>query len=1113
MKKFLICSLLLTIVAISVVLYLHPQQANAIPFSYNQTALSIPFTVFTKNASANSHTVLVEGGYNGSITSIYESHTDNQKLYYKLGYHPTLPISLDVKTNMTWPADSWTTDFFSTSGWTQTGSLINITSSSLLWSATRSNTLHAETFDLGSTVSNSQWTVRFQLPVAVLARNTNVGIIYFGLSDTANADSAVGNQDFLGFRVRTDTGNGVPNLWYSDGTTLDTGVSVANMGTVLNAGTYYIQIDRLTTTTFDVKIFSDSNYSVLVESSGAKATVATVQALRFIKICGFDVASAASTGVMSGSMNNLQVYDSTNSPPATMSLNISPSHNNRVTVVTTSYQIQSDTNHNDRITGVRLGSDSLNLVSNKTVTCGANLCSSEIWYSKNQANTGTQPLGITAKKLYYLVSGAYSFYNVRSIAPIGVNSTATGTSVTPSISLTPTFVGTSIILDNIISEQAFPPSANSNTKAWTGATPVMTAGSQYNLTPTIGGSNTLSWTTSNVQWASNGVELIPAQDQTTFNYYLSRVPFSALQDTPSNSSSIYFVYNAGGAVMSTNHIDTTTGVETHDFSTSAGAGTNNANYIFLGQKKIAQISMLSVTSVLGTFPSGANNTYGNANTGYISDYMVRDNLGNNFFFNSNSTNFDSRSRNSQCDLTYIPSNTTTSIDNIACDIGIPNHATRYWNGISLVKIGNYYTNSTLPLLSSVQSSAYKKQFLIPNSIYGIPDPDVRLLGHFNGVDFLMSYSSTSINYIDMPQLTTLLSKNRAFQGYMIANVNTDSSFKISPTSISPVVGIKFYGPSLNVTVSKYGEIMIPSGYTTRLDSTNEHDIRTLDPRWTNTPQQDYPAYFTSGSLFPVFLTVSNAPTDASLMVQSQSLTINNLAGLWSVVSLDTTHSAEFDITPNTCVNLYVADSSVAPQVYTYQGNVCATGVNQKTVYYTNTLPTTFYTMHYGATSTYTPSTNGLSTTVRSTTTPFTYNVLVRNSTGTITINFTKTVNSTSDTHLFNVSSTSKPGAVFVSIPGTGTIYSSYLGSSLSFASTVSFFHQYFSYQGFDLLSFIPIIFASMFTRNTIGIGMAMVVVLVATLSFLSVVVVSDATMGIMVVIALIGLIGYRGIYG
>lgn len=233
---------------------------------------------------------------------------------------------------------------------------------------------------------------------------------------------------------------------------------------------------------------------------------------------------------------------------------------------------------------------------------------------------------------------------------------------------------------------------------------------------------------------------------------------------------------------------------------------------------------------------------------------------------------------------------------------------------------------------------------------------------------------------------------------------------------------------------------------------------------------------------------------------------------WGVTRMDSTRSAEFDTTPGVCSDIWIADISEKPAVYSYQGSSCATGSNTKTIAYTSTLPFTFWTLEYGASDSYVPSNNQLTTYFHSNTgNPVTYNVLVKNSTGAIAINQTETFNGTLDTRTFNVSSVTKPAGLFISVAGS-QIYSSYLGSSVSFASVASFFQEYFTYDGFSLLSIIPIVFASMFTRNTVGIGVVLTVVCIATISWLSIVVIPDLDVAIMMFIAIIGLIAYRTTY-
>lgn len=808
-------------------------------------------------------------------------------------------------------------------------------------------------------------------------------------------------------------------------------------------------------------------------------------------------------------------------PTQTISLTVGSNLNNKMVLVGITFQHNGDVNHNNaKMTSVTIGGQSMTLALNRTITCGVNTCSSQIWYLGNSTLSGAQTVTITPSSVttYHMVAGAYSLYNVRNISPVGVTNSTTTTSAKPTVALTPTFKGSSWLVDNLFSQQTTSPSTNA-TQKWVGKTSVLMGASQIVTNPTISSGNSLSYTTTNVQWAETAVEIIPIQNQLNFGFNLARESASLTNvlNMPSNGSKIYY-FGATGTGIILQHIDTITGVETHDWTmfspaTNCALGNNPTLAILPAQARV--ITYCAGGAFGSKTISTGNTTSAVASTiTFASDEKIKTtgSIANGDKFNSNATGFNSDTITSnQCELTYIPTNATTVIDNIACDDTIPTHAYRFWNGMFIYKIGNYYMNATNSFTAFTDSQTYKKFLTIPASIYNIPNPDVKLLGRWGGADYLLSVSSGQINYATMSSITTAVGSNRAYQSYLLTLVNTDSHDYLSPSSVSPQVSIKLYGPSLNVTVSKFGLLTLPSGYTMKTSS-SESLVRALDPRWTNAPQNDIPAISTTGTQFPIVLTVANAPTDGALWLVNSGQVIQNQNSAWCITQLDSTHTAECDVPPSQCPEVFVADSSVAPTVYIDQGSVCATGTNTKTIAYTNTLPITFYQLKYSATHSYTPSTNGLSVTTRSSTAPYTYTVIIKNNTGSITQNFTTTINGTIDTHVFNVTNSSKPSSLFVYAGGT-QIYSAYLGSSVSLASVASFFHTYLSYQGFDLISFVPILFASMFTRNTVGIGVILVVLCVATLNFLSVSIIPDAYVIIMAIVACVGLVGYRGIYG
>lgn len=419
---------------------------------------------------------------------------------------------------------------------------------------------------------------------------------------------------------------------------------------------------------------------------------------------------------------------------------------------------------------------------------------------------------------------------------------------------------------------------------------------------------------------------------------------------------------------------------------------------------------------------------------------------------------------------------------------------------------HFYTRLTHPNLSNVTSLIINFPPFLLNPAF-VSQPTYFVMN--DGVkNYMAAILSNNLYYTDYTTLVSQITSNRAFANYIIDPANKYLTISLNGTlpTGTPITLTNRNGSSY--TYRALEQTVLISGYYWNVPN----QLRYYYPDFTNSLAQMPTDTFTSANAIWTLI-INNSPQPGSIMISNSTNYNGTNPYVNSVTFLQSDRSTTTNLVNNACYNIYIADSSLATPVWLFEGTTCANGVNPKTIAFTNTLPSTFYTMGAAATHSFTPSNNALSTTVRDVVTPFTYNVIVKNSTGAVTINQTFTSNSTLDTRNFNVSNTAKSAGLFISVTGTGLIYSAYLGSPLSFASMASFFHQYFSYQGFDFLSFIPLIFASMFTRNTVGIGATLTVVLIATLSWLSVVVVSDTVIFIMMVIAILGLIGYRGLYG
>lgn len=585
-------------------------------------------------------------------------------------------------------------------------------------------------------------------------------------------------------------------------------------------------------------------------------------------------------------------------------------------------------------------------------------------------------------------------------------------------------------------------------------------------------------------------------------------PSSTFQYLIGYNQNISYLCQGNPATFYFNNVMSNTNTIIWHAPTAAGSSTLLTP--FVSKAKLMTFSLDDGATAYITTSSGNTSSLGGPSAETMSNQRVNMNLGM-FKYHFNGTALVSSS-GTDCDLLFLPTNITKSIDSIACDRSVPANTVRYWNGMNIQGSAIYYTNSTKSFLTSIDNAQYKKLLSLPCVILVNETPcETFIMTDFNNKDYFVVLTATHVYYRAASEANSLLlNENYALQSYDVVTPVTTSAFEIPNNPL--LQSMTLYGFNVNQTLTKTGLFTIPSGYTFR-STVVTPSVRLIDPRWTN-DATDIPTIYTTSSLFPIFLTASNAPSFAAIKVTQGSQVINGLESVYAVAQLDSTRSVEFDLPPGVCANIYIADISVSPTIWNFQGIICATGVNQKTVAYTNTVPFTFYTLKYGVTDSFTPSNNGLTTTFRTSSAPTTYTVIIRNATGTTAVNQTFTIpaNQTIDTRNFNVSSVSKPASLSVTVGGN-QVYSAYLGSSLSLASVASFFHQYFNYQGFDLLSFIPVIFAASFTRNTVGAGIVMVVLMIATLSWLSVTVVPEPVVYVSVFVGVLSLVGYRSVYG
>lgn len=182
---------------------------------------------------------------------------------------------------------------------------VNVTNDNLDFNFNRDATYDYIYYDLGGALSDTAWVLRFKCVISsVTNASANVVIGAIGMSDTLIMSD--GSTDFLGVTLRNDTGSSSWRITDTDAGDPTSGASDATFSRALTAETVYIQIIRLTSTTYKVGLYSDSAYSTLLEEqSGTCAS--TVDGLRYFNMSHF-FASAVTGGTV-GTIDDIEVKD------------------------------------------------------------------------------------------------------------------------------------------------------------------------------------------------------------------------------------------------------------------------------------------------------------------------------------------------------------------------------------------------------------------------------------------------------------------------------------------------------------------------------------------------------------------------------------------------------------------------------------------------------------------------------------------------------------------------------------------------------------------------------------------------------------------------------------
>jgi hypothetical protein len=213
----------------------------------------------------------------------------------------------NVTSDITWTMQpTLQDDFSSDKGWLSQDSGNSVTGGSLVFKGVVDNTNDAISYDLGTALSDTNWICRFKLNFTTLSSGSGYKT-YFGISSASSATAQNGTHDFIGMSVRKQ--NNTLGSHDVDGGVIPDGAENTGSLTYATGTDYYFEIIRLSSTTYEIRRYSDSTYSTISQTvTGTCAS--TVTGLQYFGIWNHIISAG---DVHAGELDDLKIYNGVSS--------------------------------------------------------------------------------------------------------------------------------------------------------------------------------------------------------------------------------------------------------------------------------------------------------------------------------------------------------------------------------------------------------------------------------------------------------------------------------------------------------------------------------------------------------------------------------------------------------------------------------------------------------------------------------------------------------------------------------------------------------------------------------------------------------------------------------
>jgi len=200
-------------------------------------------------------------------------------------------------------------DFTTNKGWVSNDTAkmnVNTSTSVFDFTSIRNGSAATAYKTLSKTASNDKWLLRFRYNMS--SSNNNDARLFIGLSSTTGNYGST--EDWLGTIIASSSGH---NLWAIrgyDGVAVTIGTYSSFALTPVTGTNYYVELIRVSSTSFKLNLYSDPAYSTLINSV-THTMLATVDGLSHLKIMNMDNDSAGYS--MTGIIDDLSYYNGVSS--------------------------------------------------------------------------------------------------------------------------------------------------------------------------------------------------------------------------------------------------------------------------------------------------------------------------------------------------------------------------------------------------------------------------------------------------------------------------------------------------------------------------------------------------------------------------------------------------------------------------------------------------------------------------------------------------------------------------------------------------------------------------------------------------------------------------------